>query len=106
MKNLIEDFILFCLLTLILFSPFVTLFTFILLSYLWSIRTTLLIGLIYGIWMYIDRYTDVRGGRSSNFLRRLPIWSIVSNYFPMKSIKLKILIQIEIISLVIIHMVW
>ena len=47
----------------------------------------LLIGLIYGSWMYIDRYTDVRGGRSSNCLRRLSIWSIVSNYFPIKLIK-------------------
>ncbi|CAF4230634.1 unnamed protein product [Rotaria sordida] len=48
---------------------------------------TLLIGLIYGGWMYIDRYTDVRGGRSSSCLRRLSIWSIVSNYFPIKLIK-------------------
>ncbi|CAF1263290.1 unnamed protein product [Rotaria sordida] len=48
---------------------------------------TLLIGLIYGSWMYIDRYTDVRGGRWSNCLRRLSIWSIVANYFPLKLIK-------------------
>jgi 2-acylglycerol O-acyltransferase 2 len=37
--------------------------------------------------MYIDRYTPVRGGRSSDRLRRLSIWSIVSNYFPTKLIK-------------------
>lgn len=87
MKNLIEDLILFFLITLIFFLPFVTLFTFILLSYFWSLPMTLLVGLIYGSWMYIDRYTDVRGGRWSNCLRRLSIWSIVSNYFPVKLIK-------------------
>ncbi|CAF4157254.1 unnamed protein product [Rotaria magnacalcarata] len=37
--------------------------------------------------MYIDRYTPVRGGRWSDRLRRLSIWSIVSNYFPIKLIK-------------------
>ncbi|CAF1532113.1 unnamed protein product [Rotaria sp. Silwood1] len=37
--------------------------------------------------MYIDRYTPVRGGRWSDRLRQLSIWSIVSNYFPIKLIK-------------------
>ncbi|CAF5134113.1 unnamed protein product, partial [Rotaria sp. Silwood1] len=37
--------------------------------------------------MYIDRYTPVRGGRWSDRLRRLSIWTIVSNYFPIKLIK-------------------
>ena len=87
MKNLIEDLVLFFVVTIILFSPFIILLTFILLSYFWSLPMTLLIGLIYGSWMYIDRFTDVRGGRWSNCLRRLSIWLIVSNYFPMKLIK-------------------
>ena len=87
MKKLIEDFVLLFLVTLILFSPFVILFTFIHLSYFWSLPMTLLIGSIYSTWMYIDRYTDVRGGRWSNYLRRLSIWSIVSNYFPIRLIK-------------------
>lgn len=48
---------------------------------------TLLIGVLYGTWMYIDRYTDIRGGRPSNYLRRSCIWSIVANYFPVKLMK-------------------
>ena len=87
MRNLIGDLILFFLVTFIFLSPFVTLFTLILLSYFWSLPMTILIGLIYGSWMYIDRYTDVRGGRSWNYLRRLSIWSVVSNYFPIKLMK-------------------
>ncbi|CAF1496245.1 unnamed protein product [Adineta ricciae] len=63
------------------------LFTFILLCYFWSLSKTLFIALIYGSWMYIDRQTPVRGGRWSIRLRQLYIWSIVSNYFPIKLVK-------------------
>jgi len=70
MKNSIEDLALFVLFTLILFSPFLSLFICIFLAYFWSLRITLLIVLIYSSWMYIDRYADVRGGRWSNYLRR------------------------------------
>ena len=87
MKNLIEDLALFFVLTLMFLAPLVALFAFILLSYFWSLPMTLLIVLLYGSWMYIDRYTDVRGGRWSNSLRRSSIWSMVSNYFPVKLVK-------------------
>ena len=48
---------------------------------------TIFIGLSYGSWMYLDRYTAVRGGRASHYLRQLSIWKIVSNYFPVKLVK-------------------
>ena len=87
MKNLIEDLCVFVLITTAFLSPFLILFGFILLSYYWSLRMTLLISLIYGSWMYIDRYTDVQGGRWSNRLRRSVFWSMIVNYFPIRLIK-------------------
>ena len=87
MKSFVEDLVFFSLLTLIILSPFVILFIFIVLSYFWSLPMTLLMGLSYGSWMYFDRYTAVRGGRASNYLRQLSIWTIVSNYFPVKLVK-------------------
>lgn len=87
MKKLIEDLVLFFALTSLILSYFLALFLFIFACYFLSLPTALLISLIYGTWMYIDRYTDVRGGRWSNYLRRLSMWTIVSNYFPVKLIK-------------------
>jgi 2-acylglycerol O-acyltransferase 2 len=87
MKGLIEDCVLFTLFTLIILSPFIILFAFIILSYFWSLPMTLLIGFSYSSWMYFDRYTAVRGGRVSNYLRQLSIWTIVSHYFPVTLVK-------------------
>ena len=87
MKKLIEDVTLFSIITLILLSPLVILFAFVLSAYFWSLPMTIFIGLSYSSWMYIDRYADIRGGRASNWLRQSSIWSIVSNYFPIKLVK-------------------
>ena len=73
--------------TIFLFSPFITLFIFILLSWFWSFPFTLTIFLLYGCWMYFDRETDLQGGRWSNRLRQSKICSYFTNYFPLKLIK-------------------
>ncbi|CAF4525374.1 unnamed protein product [Rotaria sp. Silwood2] len=77
----------FLLVTIFLFSPFVTLITFILLSWFWSLPMTLTICCIYGCWVYFDRHTDSEGGRWSDLFRRLPIFTQFVNYFPLKLIK-------------------
>lgn len=87
MKAYIEDLTLFLVLTFILFSPFLILLTVIVLSYFWSLPWTLLTIFIYCSWIYIDRNTDIQGGRWSNYLRRLSIWSMASAYFPVQLIK-------------------
>ena len=71
----------------LLFSPLVTLIGAILLSYFWSLRVTLALGLLYAVWMYIDRHTDCRGGRWSNAIRCCSLWTYFVNYFPMTLIK-------------------
>jgi 2-acylglycerol O-acyltransferase 2 len=75
------------LLTIILFSPIITFIAFILLSYFWSLSITLSICLVYGCWVYFDRHTGSQGGRWSDKLRRLSIFTEFRNYFPLKLIK-------------------
>lgn len=87
MKHLIEDLVLFSFMTLLISSPFIMLFSFVFLCYFCSLSLTLLLASIYGSWMYIDWCTPVQGGRWSERLRRLSIWSIISNYFPIKLVK-------------------
>lgn len=87
MKRFIEDLVLFSFVTLIFLSPFVIVFTIIALFYCLSLPIALLIVLSYGSWMYFDRYTPVRGGRTSNYLRQSSIWTLVSNYFPINLVK-------------------
>ncbi|CAF4280195.1 unnamed protein product [Rotaria sp. Silwood2] len=77
----------FIIATLALFSSFITFFTVILLSWFWSLPVTLTICLIYGCWMYFDRHTDSQGGRWSNRIRRLPIFTHFVNYFSLNLIK-------------------
>ncbi|CAF1293577.1 unnamed protein product [Rotaria sp. Silwood1] len=77
----------FLLVTIFLFSPIVTFITFILLSWFWSLPMTLTIFFIYGCWVYFDRHTDSQGGRWSNRIRRLSIFTQFVNYFPLKLIK-------------------
>lgn len=70
-----------------LFSPFITLISFILLSWFWSLPMTLTLFLLYSCWIYFDRHTDSQGGRWSERFRRLPIFTYFANYFPLKLIK-------------------
>ena len=87
MKHFIEDLALSFIFILIFLLPLAILVTLILMSYFWSLLMTILITSMYGSWMYMDRYTDARGGRASSYLRRLSIWSKVSDYFPVKLVK-------------------
>ncbi|CAF3858155.1 unnamed protein product [Rotaria sp. Silwood1] len=73
--------------TLALFSPLITLFIVILLSWFWSLPMTLTLCLIYGFWMYFDRHTDSQGGRLSNRIRQWSIFTHFANYFPLQLIK-------------------
>lgn len=86
-RSFLEDLTLFFITTLTLFLPILTFVAILLSCYFWSILKTILISSLYGTWMYLDRYTDIRGGRWSDYLRQLSIWSIVSSYFPIKLIK-------------------
>ena len=85
--GVIEFLTVLFLVTFLLFSPLVTLISVILLSYFWSLRLTLTLGLLYAWWMYIDRHTDCRGGRWSNAIRRWALWTSFTNYFPMTLVK-------------------
>ena len=75
------------LVTFLLFSPLVTLISVLVLSYFWSLRLTLALGLLYALWMFIDRHTDCRGGRWSHAIRRCRLWTYFTNYFPMTLVK-------------------
>ncbi len=86
-SRLLEFFAILFLFTIFLFSPIVTLITFILLSWFWSFPITLTIFLFYGCWIYFDRHTDSQGGRWSDRLRQLSVCRYFTNYFPMKLIK-------------------
>ncbi|UJR08480.1 hypothetical protein I4U23_012747 [Adineta vaga] len=73
--------------TLFLFSPIITIILFIGLSWFWSLSMTLFLLLLYASWMYFDRNIDSQGGRWSERLRRSPICTNFTNYFPLKLIK-------------------
>jgi 1-acyl-sn-glycerol-3-phosphate acyltransferase len=45
------------------------------------------IALLYAIWIYIDRETRNTGGRGLSFIRRIFIWKLFRNYFPLKLVK-------------------
>lgn len=77
-----ESFTVLCLVTLLLFSPVISTIAF---FFAW--RLTWPLALIYAGWMFLDRHTDVRGGRWSDRVRRWPLWSVFTRYFPMELVK-------------------
>lgn len=86
-KQFIESITVFLVATVFLFSPFVTLTIFIVLSYFWSFTKTFALYFIYGCWVYYDRHTDTHRGRWSDRLRKLSLIKPFVNYFPLKLIK-------------------
>jgi 2-acylglycerol O-acyltransferase 2 len=87
LPRVIQYLTVFILFTIFLFSPIITLLVFILLSWFWSLSITLTICILYGGWIYFDRYTDSQGGRWSDRLRQLSICTYFTDYFPLKLIK-------------------
>lgn len=45
------------------------------------------ISFLYGCWLVFDRHTDSKGGRWSEYCRKLCIWKRFAEYFPLKLIK-------------------
>lgn len=87
LSRIAEFIVVLFIFTIFLFSPLITLICFILLSWFWSFPLTLMIFLLYGCWIYLDRHTDSCGGRWSDWLRELSICSYFTNYFPLTLIK-------------------
>ena len=75
------------LVTLLLFSPLISILIFISFSYFCSFPLAISFALIYACWMFYDRRTDSQGGRWSDRIRRYSIWSRFAEYFPMTLIK-------------------
>lgn len=86
-SRLVEFFSVAFLVTAGLFSPLITLILIASLIWWCSARLTLLIVLLYGGWLWIDRRIEARGGRWSERLRRLTIWTYFTRYFPIELVK-------------------
>jgi hypothetical protein len=83
----IQSIVVIVLVTSLLFSPLLTLIVIIILARSCSLSIVLTFITIYACWMFIDRHTDSHGGRWSKRLRQWTLWSLFTEYFPMKLIK-------------------
>ena len=70
-----------------LFSPLISLSILVSLAWLWSMPITLLLCLICGSCLWIDRRIECRDGRWSEWLRRCSIWTPFARYFPLVLVK-------------------
>lgn len=87
LSRILEFFAVLLLFTIFLFSPLITLLSFVLLLWFWSFPITLTLFLLYICWLYFDRHIDSHGGRWSDRLRQLSICTYFTNYFPLKLVK-------------------
>lgn len=93
-ERIIEFLTVLFLITVFLFSPIITFLLIVIpivflcvFKQFWYLLIIAGICFLYGCWLLFDCRTDLKGGRWSNKLCRLWVWTHFANYFPLDLIK-------------------